>query len=229
MAGIKEQLEKIDNLSVRERGILLGGGLVLILMLWFSVLHEPLAKEKQQLRTQIDKKQTEIETLGLQFQILNESKQKDPNLENRQRKDQLITELEQTRNEILESTQNLIAPKMMPEILRSMLAKTEGLKLVKLNGLGKTPIIDKEKDPDDAGSKTDDSDKDDEYDSAYKHGMKIVFEGNFLTTLDYIKKLESLEWKFFWDSIEFKVETYPRSTSSITLYTLSLDENWIGI
>ena len=46
MAGFKDQLEKIDNLSLRERGILLGGGLVVIFMVWFNLFHEPLMKEK---------------------------------------------------------------------------------------------------------------------------------------------------------------------------------------
>ncbi|MDX1518892.1 MAG: hypothetical protein R3318_02135, partial [Gammaproteobacteria bacterium] len=93
---------------------------------------------------------------------------------------------------------------------------------------GKTPLIEPAKaDDKDAADKTETPEV--QMETAYKHGMKIVFEGDFLSTVDYIRKLENLDWRFFWDSIEFRVEDYPRSLSSITLYTLSLDQNWIGI
>ena len=69
----------------------------------------------------------------------------------------------------------------------------------------------------------------DELENAYKHGLRIEFEGDYMTTLDYIRGLESLELRFLWDSLEFQVEEYPRSRVSITVFTLSLDQDWIGV
>lgn len=232
MAGIRGQLEKIDNLSLRERVILLVGGIIILFILWLNIFHDPLQKEKTATLVNIDKKTTEVESLSLQLQVLNERKQIDPNAENRDRRDQLLSDIESTRSEILQATSELVAPERMPELLRSILKRTEGLQLVKLTGLGRTPLIETvAEDEKDNGNVKDSEEQqeDQEMQSAYKHGMKIVFEGNFLTTVEYIKKLEELDWQFFWDSIDFKVEDYPRSVSSITLYTLSLDENWIGI
>jgi len=229
MAGIKEQLEKIDNLSLRERIILLVGGFILIFIIWFNFFYEPLKAEKEALRTGIEQKRSETETLALQLQVLQERKQTDPNEDNRQRREQLLADIGQSRNEIINATTYLVAPERMPELLKSILTKIEGLQLVKLNGLGKTPLLETAE-KEENGNKADAvAGTGDEFDIAYKHGMKIVFEGDFFSTLEYIKKLESLEWRFFWDSIEFKVEDYPRSLSSVTLYTLSLDQNWIGI
>ncbi|MCI0590119.1 MAG: MSHA biogenesis protein MshJ, partial [Gammaproteobacteria bacterium] len=65
--------------------------------------------------------------------------------------------------------------------------------------------------------------------TAYMHGLRMEFEGGYLDTLDYLRKLEALPWAFFWDSVDFKVEKYPKALGSITVYTLSLDANWIGV
>jgi len=230
MAGFRDQLDKIDNLSLRERGILLGGGLVVMFMVWFNFFHEPLMKEKAALDRDIEEKRAGIETLTVQHDVLTSTKPRDPNAANRQRREDVLADLDHTRNAILQATSNLVAPGKMPELLRSVLARIDGLQLVKLEGLGKTPLIERTADEDaKAGPEVTTGEDTDAFDMAYKHGMKIVFEGDYFTTLDYIRKLETLEWRFFWDSIEFIVEDYPRTISSVTLYTLSLDENWIGI
>ena len=59
--------------------------------------------------------------------------------------------------------------------------------------------------------------------------MKIVFEGDFFQTVDYMRKLEKLEWGFFWDEVSFEMKEYPQASITITLYTISLNPNWIGI
>ena len=70
MAGIKEQVEKIDNLSLRERVILLVGGFILIFTVWFNFFYEPLQVMKEALQTGIEQKHSETETLALQLQVL---------------------------------------------------------------------------------------------------------------------------------------------------------------
>ena len=41
--------------------------------------------------------------------------------------------------------------------------------------------------------------------------------------------LEALPWRFFWDSVSYEVEDYPRSLVRLRLHTLSLSEDWIGV
>ena len=62
-----------------------------------------------------------------------------------------------------------------------------------------------------------------------KHGLMIAFEGDYMSTLSFMQEIESLEWGFFWDSLEYEVIDYPTSRVVITLFTLSLDKNWIGV
>lgn len=229
---MKKALAKIDALSLRERVILLVAGLLLIYLIWFSFLYEPVVKEKQLIQSDMETIRQQIETQKLQLQTLAAKKVPDPNVKNRERQERLSSELQQVEQQIVTSTDHLIEPEVMPAILRSMLESTKGLTLISMNGLGRQPLIKPDEGDAEAGEEeaADDTAADNgRIDTAYRHGMRIVFEGSYLQTVEYIKKLEQLQWKFIWDQIVFDVAEYPDSRSTLTLYTLSLDENWIDI
>ena len=59
--------------------------------------------------------------------------------------------------------------------------------------------------------------------------LQIEFKGSYLSTLEYLQALNKLPWKFYWDSLELKVDKYPVSTIVITVHTLSFHEGWIGV
>ena len=59
--------------------------------------------------------------------------------------------------------------------------------------------------------------------------MTINFEGDYLSTLDYIRSVEQLGWRVFWEGVRIDSSDYPRSRVTVSLYTLSLDEGWIGV
>ena len=62
----------------------------------------------------------------------------------------------------------------------------------------------------------------------HKHGVRLKLQGSFFSVLDFLRKLEQLEWKFFWDAVEFRVVDYPDATVEITVYTISMEPTWIG-
>ena len=63
----------------------------------------------------------------------------------------------------------------------------------------------------------------------HRHGFAIEFSGSYLATLNYLEALESLPWRFFWDSVSYEVLDYPKSIVRLKLHTLSLSEDWIGV
>lgn len=62
----------------------------------------------------------------------------------------------------------------------------------------------------------------------YRKGMDLIFRGGYFDTLDYLKRLESLEYRLFWDDLKYTVTEYPEATVTISVYTLSEEEGWIG-
>ena len=50
-----------------------------------------------------------------------------------------------------------------------------------------------------------------------------------MDTVNYLKSLESLPWRFSWDSVDYQVKQYPVAETTLRLYTLSFEENWLGL
>ena len=132
--------------------------------------------------------------------------------------------------QVQNSASKLISPDEMALMLETVLVKVKGLELQKVRGLGSEPVVRvaavKEGQEDTSATGVD---ADNPVSNAYKHGLRIEFRGDYLGTLEYIRELENLEWGFFWESLDFEVNDYPDSSVGITVYTLSLDKNWIGV
>jgi MSHA biogenesis protein MshJ len=63
----------------------------------------------------------------------------------------------------------------------------------------------------------------------YRHGVRLVFEGDYLTTMAFLESLEQKSWRFFWQSLQYDVEQYPKARVTLTLYTLSPERAWLGV
>jgi MSHA biogenesis protein MshJ len=59
--------------------------------------------------------------------------------------------------------------------------------------------------------------------------MVITLQGDYFSTLNYLKSLETLPWRIHWDSIAYRVTEYPLAETRIQVYTLSFDEDLLGV
>ncbi len=137
--------------------------------------------------------------------------------------------METIESQLRNSAQKLISPDNMAVMLETVLLKVKGLELLEVRGLGAKPVIEPNEAVADDPQANQLVGSAGMIDNAYKHGLRIEFQGDYLGTLEYIQELENLEWDFFWESLEFEVGEYPESRAAITVFTLSLDENWIGV
>lgn len=233
MQQIKNIAEKINRLSVRERALIFIGLIAVLYTLFDSFLISPLESEKKKVVAEINKKNTERMLLITKVQESLQQNKEDPDAENVAKLKVLRSRLIDVQAELESSTDNLVTPNDMPKILETVLHKTGGLTLNNLKSLGVTPLVEKQE----TESNTENTDvidnetrlTADNFDNAYKHGLRIEFSGDYLTTLNYLKELEALKWGFFWDGFELNVSEYPDASASIEIFTISLKENWIGV
>jgi len=237
---INALFNRVDELTLRERAVVLGGLLTLLFLGWYTYLMEPILKQEKSLLAELETKRKQLQTLNEQFEMLADSRKVDPNEASRQRLAGLKQEEARIREELQSATEHLVAPELMPDVLRQVLKSAQGLTLVKLNGLGSTPLVQPAskagaEPPVGAAATTQQTGGTGTgqgggtgLEGAYKHGMQIQFNGDFFSTMEYMRQLEQLQWRFFWDSINFAVGEYPEATTSIRLFTLSLKSNWIG-
>jgi MSHA biogenesis protein MshJ len=57
----------------------------------------------------------------------------------------------------------------------------------------------------------------------------IEFQGDFFSTLKYLRFLEEISGSFFWDSVSFKKVAWPEALVTLEIHTLSASEGFIGV
>ncbi|HQU14554.1 MAG: hypothetical protein B7Z66_02815 [Chromatiales bacterium 21-64-14] len=216
---------RIDVLSLRERGLLLGALLVVLYVLWSNLLMAPLEVRQKSEQQRLSQLKTQITALDQQAQVVIARNQEDPDQANRALRSALTTQIGALNTELKRYTTNLIPPAEMVKVLERILAREKGLRLLKVDSLPATPLLSEEPE-----SKTSSAKKTAAtHVGIYRRGITLEFDGTFPATLRYLNALEHLPWQLFWDRLDYRVEKYPKARVIITVHTLSLDEGWIGV
>ena len=220
--SVKEQLatlqNRIDELSLRERGILFLVLVFLIYMLWDASLIAPQEKRQKQLLSDIATVRIDISKLEQQkLEIINRHNV-DPNAAEQQKLLQLNEAGDRIKEQLKGAVNGLVEPQEMARALESVLKGQQQLSFVRIENLGAKPLLDVEPTEEETSNV-----------GIYKHTMRIELEGSFHHTRDYLRALELLPWRFHWESVELTMIDYPMARVVITVNTLSLNEGWIGV
>ena len=223
---IQQLQEKINALSLRERGILF---LAVSFVLYSAVdylLLSPLELQQQNTLKQIQTIQAESSQLESQaLKIINRFND-DPNLAERQQLAQLDKRLEITSSKIEAAVAGLIPPEKMAMALENLLQRQKGLKFIAIDNMPAEPLMTSSAEGDVQNPAIETSVP---IQGIYRHGFRLQFEGSYLGTLAYLRELEALNWSFRWDEIDITMLKYPTARISIVIHTISLDEGVIGV
>ena len=58
----------------------------------------------------------------------------------------------------------------------------------------------------------------------FRHGFKLIFEGEFESTLAFLKTLEESERQFYWDELTYETKKSPSAKVELTVFILSTGE-----
>lgn len=226
---MKEQWEKWENLlaarSLRERVILLITALVALAFIWLQFVYTPMDKRIQRQGGEIARINAEVETAASEMALLESQLKVDPNQLLREEQDQLKAELDRLRTEMQNRLKEMVAPAHMADLLRQVLSEFSGLKVVSVKNRPVHKLVLKGEDSVPAG-KSEDQDLEV---PIFQHDLELVFEGGFFDSLNYLRRLESLEEQFQWDMLDMVVIEFPKMKISLRVQTLSLEEEWIGV
>ena len=222
---IKQSIAKFDALSARERVLILVTVVVAILLPVFTYLIEPAQKEQIALKTQAAKLKASNANKVLDIQTLTMSKTKDPNEALRTQLKRREQQLKVLNARLKKRSSSLVSASEMLIRLEQVLSEHRGLRLITLDKAEPTRFV-VESDPD---SKEQDDKTADIDTGLYRHDMTLVLEGGFFDVLNYLEALEQLPQGFFWDSIDYQVDEYPKAKASIKVHTLSAEQGWLGV
>lgn len=218
--AIRQLAERIDAFSLRERGLIFVTVLVLLYFAASGLVFGPLRSQQQQLEGELKMKREQAAAINAQVQKIVHEATRDPDKENAERLKVLRERLAQLDPRLARVTQSLVSPRDMARFVEQVLTRNRALQVVKVEGLAPVPV---EGEPAaQAGQALPAS-------GVYKHGMRIEVRGRYADLVGYLRALEDLPWRVFWGQATLESEEYPMSRLTLTIYTLSLRQSWIGI
>lgn len=224
MPALKKQLkvlaDRIDAMSVRERGLVFFGGVVVLYLIASEVVFGPLRVEQVRHENALRDKREQIQSADRQIATLLSPEGSGVTAGNKVKVAALERQLKELDAHMDQMTSGVVTPKEMAKLLEQMLARNKGLELVKLEALPATPVGDETR-PAGVPALSDVI--------VYRHGMRVEFKGRYFDIVEYLKALEGLPWKVFWGEVSLETDKYPVSKVSLVIYTLSRHSGWIGV
>ncbi|HHI92864.1 MAG TPA: hypothetical protein ENK04_05005 [Gammaproteobacteria bacterium] len=218
--------ERFETFSLRERSLIAVGIIVVLFLLWDALLLSPQEIQQKKIIAEMYDTSQQTEAITGKIREMSAALQGSQVKHINARVSELQTLLEELKQQQKNLTIEFIQPTQMAGILRDMLHAESGLVLTSLESLGVQPLF-----PEEEGNKTENEKNRSRthQPEIYKHGLRIVFEGDYFKTLNYLHALENMSWSLYWDNVEYEVTKYPKASVAITVHTLSLHEGWIGV
>ena len=229
---IKPLADRIDALSLRERGIVFVAILGVLYFVSAHLMFAPMKTEQDRLQKQLQSKREQIQVIENQVQIVLTGGAHDSNPVKRERFNALQTNLKMIDGALQKVTTGLVPPKEMARLVELVLVKNKGLQVTKVESLPATPLIDENlaPNPNDHARVVKVGATPAAGMMVYKHGMRIELKGNYMDILRYLKALEGLPWKVFWGQATLQSEEHSAASKlTLLIYTLSTQDSWITL
>lgn len=209
--------ERINALSLRERGMLMLGAFMVMFLVWDWLLMAEIARRGEVVNAKIETTRNSVMKLNEAI-ALTANRGGDPNDALRERLATAEQKIAALNAQLAQRVGQVIPPSEMARVLESMLQRQGRLELIRVESLPPEALF--------QDAETADADMPG---AVYRHGLELEVEGRYLDVLAYLRELEALDWKFFWEAVELDSEDYPASRVRIRIYSLNLEEGWLGV
>jgi len=207
----RTQSEKIALVAVLVLGLVLS---------YLSIVFDPYRESISGLGNQINTVERQIQAQQASYASMVAASQEDPNKFANERLSVIAREQNSLNVEISRLAGDLISPADMTRILTSVLERQSGLELISFQNRAAVPLR-----AGVAGASVEE-----EIDGqVFEHGLVIEFQGDFFSTLKYLRFLEEVSGSFFWDSISFRQVAWPEALVTLEIHTLSANAGFIGV
>ena len=229
-----EAITAYEKISAREQKIVLSTFVVVLSLLGYMLMIEPLVLSSIQL---LEEESQLVKTNTLLTEQIEKTKNREtsnPNLALEVQLKKLLEESQASQNKIDLLTQSLVAPKQMVGLLEKVLTQDKQLKLISLSNLPEEAMSIEGRNltnTSDASGASDASDNGTDSNEAliYRHTFEIELEATYDSAVSYLKRLDSLPWQLFWQDLKYESTVYPKGRLSLRVYTLSMSQEVLGV
>lgn len=230
-----EQLAgNVERRNQSEKILVLGIVCVGIVLLWLSLAFDPLQAGLNTTQARINAVNRQIVAQQTAYAAMEAASQQDPNKFANDRLQVLQREQARLDDEIQNLAGDLVTPSQMIPILTLVLERQAGLQLLSFKNLEARPLRSGVSNAaqilTDTGAVNFESTSVSEVSGqVYEHGLIIEFEGDFFSTLRYLRVLEQMTGSFFWDAVSFRQLEWPNAHITLEIHTLSTDQGFMGV
>ncbi len=221
---VRPLVERLDRMSLRERGMVFAVGVVALYCIWQVLLMDPLLKRthlaEQRLNGARDKI-VAVDEAGIAIA-------QDPAVVALIRNRALKHRLDALDAELNSAAQGYVSPGRMTDMLREMLAGQHGLHLVSLENLPVQSVSATTKEPAVVETPMQKAEKDADQ-GPFLHPVEMVVEGDYASIVAYLHALEKMPYQIHWQRVELTAGEYPNNRVRIVIGALSLSRQWISV
>jgi MSHA biogenesis protein MshJ len=214
---------RLERLAQRERLAVFAAAALAILALVFVAGIEPALEQRKLLAARVADQERLLAAARNQQRELAQTLSQDPEAGVRARMAEKRQQIAAIDGQLAGLQRTLVSPERMPSVLREMVGKEQGIRLLSLRNLPAAPLLAAEQGGDAPGSEHPGPGR-----HVYRHGVEIVVQGSYLDLLSYVSRLERQSWQVYWGKTVLTAE-YPKTVVALTLYTLSLDKAWLVV
>lgn len=208
---------KIDALTLRERLLVMVSAIAVIVMFWHLLFNSVALTKIQLLRDQIATEQEKLQSKRQETQFFVRLMETNPNEVKREELQILQRQLEQQNSRIEQLSSPLVAPDKLALLLEHVLRQKSRLELIAIE-TQEPGLITLDNNLEELAKG-----------GVYRHTVKLHLRGQYLDTLAYLRALETLDWNFYWQSLDYKVDVYPTADIFLEVYTISTGEGLFGV
>ncbi|MFT7558728.1 MAG: MSHA biogenesis protein MshJ [Flavobacteriales bacterium] len=219
-----------DERNIRERIIIAVCSLAVIFLAWDFFYFQAAVKKQKTLDGRFKITQTVMTKLNAQEKVFSSALTSDKNTVKQREIRQYQAELVKLDSELNELSVGLISPGKLPQVLRDLLLHDNTLSLLAMTTLPPQAVSlgNEESELLQAEAKEEADTEPHGTSEVYRHAVKLRVLGRYQDVYSYLKKLESLPWKFYWSELDYSVFDYPKAEVTIEVYTLSAGRGMIG-
>jgi MSHA biogenesis protein MshJ len=209
--------QRVDTLSLRERGLIFAAGVTLAYIAWQTLFMDGLNKRTQVAEHQLSEVRQHLAALA----EADAGASANPLLAAAARNAALRRRLDSLDADMQTAARGYVAPEKMIDMLREILAAQHGLTLVSLANL---PVESLSQTPGAAGGTPAANDR-----GPFLHPVEMVVEGDYASVVAYLRALEALPYRIHWQQLELAAGEYPVNRVRIVIGALSLSREWINV
>ena len=213
-ARLKRIAERINGLSLRERALLLLAVFAVIFLVWDFSSMQALGQRQEAVRTELQNVRERVTDLTQNIQQLAAQRGRDPNRELASEREALQAEIDNLETRLADRHGGIATSKESVSVLAALLARRAGVEIVELENLPPGRLESAAGNP---------------VPGLFVHRVRVVIESDFEGIRGYLEQTATLPRGVFWESLNLSVEQWPTNRIELMLYSVTLDDRWLGV